>query len=156
MNYTKPFAAASIVLGLASTLTFAAGPAAITLNMPFGQSSVLAWSWGASNSGSTHVGGGGGAGKANFQDLSLVRNTDSQSPQFLDAVAKGTHVTFAEIQNGNQLIRLEEVMVTSYSAGGSADSKAAPTENITLNFAKIRYSVNGIPFCFNIAENAGC
>ena len=33
---------------------------------------VLAWSWGVSNSGSAHVGGGAGAGKANIQDLSLT------------------------------------------------------------------------------------
>jgi type VI secretion system secreted protein Hcp len=33
---------------------------------------VLAWSWGVSNSGSTHQGGGGGSGKVNVQDLSFT------------------------------------------------------------------------------------
>ena len=33
-----------------------------------GEIDVLAWSWGMSQSGSFHTGGGGGAGKANFQD----------------------------------------------------------------------------------------
>ena len=36
-----------------------------------GEIDVLAWSWGLSQSGSFHVGGGGGAGKANFQDISF-------------------------------------------------------------------------------------
>ena len=35
---------------------------------------VLAWSWGASQSGTTHSGGGGGSGKASFQDISITKN----------------------------------------------------------------------------------
>ena len=34
---------------------------------------VLAWSWGASQSGTTHLGSGGGAGKVNVQDLSFTK-----------------------------------------------------------------------------------
>ena len=30
---------------------------------------ILAWSWGMSNTGTFHAGSGGGAGKANVQDL---------------------------------------------------------------------------------------
>ncbi|MGZ4959716.1 MAG: type VI secretion system tube protein Hcp, partial [Methylomonas sp.] len=37
---------------------------------------VLAWSWGVSNSGSAHVGGGAGAGKAHVQDLSFTKYID--------------------------------------------------------------------------------
>ena len=37
---------------------------------------VLAWSWGVSQSGSFHQGLGGGAGKANFQDLSVTKYID--------------------------------------------------------------------------------
>ena len=44
-----------------------------------GEIDVLAWSWGASNSGSFHTGGGGGAGKANFQDLSVTKYIDRAS-----------------------------------------------------------------------------
>ena len=33
---------------------------------------VLAWSWGMSQSGTTHTAGGTGAGQANFQDLSVT------------------------------------------------------------------------------------
>jgi type VI secretion system secreted protein Hcp len=41
-----------------------------------GEVQVLAWSWGATQSGSTHTGTGGGAGKVNVQDLSFTKYID--------------------------------------------------------------------------------
>jgi hypothetical protein len=41
----------------------------------FGDMDVLAWSWGASQSGSLHM--GGGAGKANVQDLTITKYVES-------------------------------------------------------------------------------
>jgi light-regulated signal transduction histidine kinase (bacteriophytochrome) len=38
---------------------------------------VLSWSWGLSNAGSAHSGGGAGAGKANVHDLSFTKWVDS-------------------------------------------------------------------------------
>ena len=40
---------------------------------------VLAWSWGMSQSGSMHM-GGGGAGKVNVQDLSFTKYIDKSTP----------------------------------------------------------------------------
>jgi len=37
---------------------------------------VLSFSWGVTNPGSISPGGGGGAGKATFQDLTIVHNID--------------------------------------------------------------------------------
>ena len=34
---------------------------------------VVSWSWGLSNEGTFHSGSGGGAGKANFQDISITK-----------------------------------------------------------------------------------
>ena len=48
---------------------------------------ILAWSWGMSQSGTFHVGGGGGAGKANFQDMS-VHQVDRQGVAEADAVLR--------------------------------------------------------------------
>ena len=53
---------------------------------------VLAWSWGMSQSGTTHQGSGGGAGKANFQDLSFTKYIDSSSNALMAALSKGTHI----------------------------------------------------------------
>jgi len=41
-----------------------------------GSIDVLAWSWGMSQSGTTHMGTGGGAGKVNIQDLSFTKYVD--------------------------------------------------------------------------------
>jgi len=46
---------------------------------------VLAWSWGVSNSGTFHMGKGGGAGKANFQDISFTKYIDTASCPLISA-----------------------------------------------------------------------
>ncbi|MBK7793323.1 MAG: type VI secretion system tube protein Hcp [Betaproteobacteria bacterium] len=157
MNITKSLAAATVALGLVST-TPAFAAEVITLNFTdtkdIGQSSVLAWSWGASNSGTTQVGGGGGAGKANVQDLSLTRAVDSQSPSFLRGVVTGKHYPIAILQDGPVKITLMNVLVTSLSTGGVAAKKAQLTENITLNFSEFIYEVNGATFAWDIAANS--
>src|SRR6201995_5361236 len=50
---------------------------------------VLAWSWGISNSGSAHVGGGAGAGKCNVQDISFTKWVDSATPKLGLACSDG-------------------------------------------------------------------
>src|SRR5471032_1769796 len=57
-----------------------------------GDIDVLAWSWGMSQSGTTHMGKGGGAGKASFQDLSFTKYIDSSSNALMIHLAKGTHI----------------------------------------------------------------
>src|SRR5437763_14257572 len=52
---------------------------------------VLAWSWGLSNSGSAHVGGGAGAGKVNVQDLSFTKYIDKASPDLMLGACNGKH-----------------------------------------------------------------
>ena len=44
---------------------------------------ILAWSWGVSNSGSAHLGGGAGSGKVNIQDLSLTKYIDVATPDLV-------------------------------------------------------------------------
>ena len=53
---------------------------------------VLSWSWGMSQSGTTHMGSGGGAGKANFQDLSFTKYVDKATHAIMTALAKGSHI----------------------------------------------------------------
>jgi len=164
MNVTTHFAAASFVLALIATTGASAAPPVTsigTLTIPAGSSPVLAWSWGASNSGSAQVGGGGGAGKANIQDLSITRYADGQSALFFSYLAGGTHLPTVVLVDGSTTITLAEVLVTSYSTGDS--SPAGPsaqtqprTENITFNFAKITYTVNGVATCFGVSTSSPC
>ncbi len=109
------------------------------------QIDVLAWSWGLSQSGTMHMGKGGGAGKANFQDISITKYVDNSSATLMNKIATGEHIADGKIvvrkAGGKPLeyfvIELKEVMVTSYSTGGSGGEDRL-TENITLNFAKVR------------------
>jgi type VI protein secretion system component Hcp len=161
MNVTKYLAAASFVLALTAMTGALAAPlpsvGTLTIPAPFGSSPVVAWSWGASNSGTTHEGGGGGVGKANIQDLSITRYADGQSPLFFNAVARGQHLATVVLVDGSTTITLTEVLISSYSTGDSPDSKTATrTENITFNFAKISYTVNGVTTCFDITTNTPC
>src|ERR687886_324578 len=52
---------------------------------------VLSWTWGLSNHGSAHVGGGAGAGKVNVQDVQVTKYVDSSSPKLLLACCSGNH-----------------------------------------------------------------
>ena len=109
-----------------------------------GEVDVLAWSWGISNSGTTHTGGGGGAGKANFQDLSFTKWVDLASTPLMLATANGKHVTKATLvvrKAGEHpleyiTIVMTECLVTSISTGGSGGEDRL-TENVTLNFKEV-------------------
>ena len=106
---------------------------------------VLAWSWGLSQSGTMHMGKGGGAGKANFQDISVTKYVDKSSATLMNKIAKGEHIIDGKIvvrkAGGDPLeyfvVEMKEIMVTSYSTGGSGGEERL-TENITLNFAKVK------------------
>lgn len=108
---------------------------------------VLAWSFGASQSGSTHISAGGGSGKVNFQDISFTKYIDKSSPTFLAHCANGKHMKEALLTvrkaGGSPLeylkIKLQDIIVAAVSTGGSGGEDRL-TENITLNFAKIEYS----------------
>ncbi len=107
---------------------------------------ILAWSWGLSQSGTTHLGSGGGAGKVNIQDLSVTKYVDASSNALIMACCKGTHLAKVDLTvrkaGDNPLeyikIYLQEVLVTAVSTGGSGGEDRL-TENVTLNFAKVKF-----------------
>lgn len=135
-----------------------------------GEIDVLAWSWGMSQSGSFHTGGGGGAGKANFQDISITKWIDKSSPILMLYCANGDHFTDAKLtvrKAGKKpleylKISMKDVLITSVSTGGSGGEDKL-TENVTLNFrtVKVEYQEQksdgsgeaAKTFEWNIAEN---
>ena len=139
---------------------------------PKGDIDVLAWSWGMSQTGSTHMGKGGGAGKANFQDLSFTKFIDSASNGLMNALAKGSHIEkcvliarkAGEGQNKYITITMSDCIVTSVSTGGSGGEDRL-TENVTLNFGKVDFAytpqdskgtvAGDKSFSWDIAENHG-
>lgn len=106
---------------------------------------VLAWSWGMSNSGSTHMGGGSGAGKVNVQDISVTKYIDKSSPDLMKACCNGKHFETADLivrKAGEKpleylTITMTDLIVTSVSTGGSGGEDRL-TENVTLNFGAVK------------------
>ena len=110
-----------------------------------GEIDVLAWSWGLSQSGTSHMGGGGGAGKVNVQDLSFTKYVDKATTPLVLATCNGQHIKQAllTVRKAGKSpveyikITLDQIMVTSVSTGGSGGEDRL-TENVTLNFAKFK------------------
>ena len=108
---------------------------------------ILAWSWGASQSGNMHMGSGGGAGKVSVQDISITKYIDKASTGLLHHVCTGEHYKSAKITcrkaGGAALpyltIEMKQVMITNLSTGGSGGEDRL-TENISLNFAEFKIS----------------
>ena len=109
---------------------------------------ILAWSWGASNTGDLHGGSGASGGKAHVQDISVTKYVDTSSSALLNAVCTGGRIDQAWLYvtnaTGEQTDFLtmelsEGILVTSYSTGGSGGEDRL-TENITLHFGKFKYS----------------
>jgi len=131
---------------------------------------VLAWSWGMTQSGSFHVGGGGGSGKVNVQDMSITKYVDASSPNLQKACASGQHFDKATLtirKAGGEaleycIIEMKKVLVSSVSTGGSGGEDRL-TENVTLNFAEFKTSYTpqsdkgaeegAIEFAWNIEKN---
>jgi type VI secretion system secreted protein Hcp len=130
---------------------------------------VLSFSWGVTNTGNVGTGGGGGAGRATFQDLSIVHKIDRASPQLLQACATGQHlkeatITFRKAGKGQQdflIIKMNDVIITGVVQ--SAPSSEAGSETVSLEFAKVDWEFKpqkadgsldaGIHFKFDIKAN---
>ena len=106
---------------------------------------VLAWSWGLSQSGSTHLGPGGGAGKVSVQDISVTKYVDAASPNLVKFCCTGKHFDNAVLtvrKAGDKPLEyikltMKEVLISSISTGGSGGEDRL-TENLTLNFASFK------------------
>ena len=106
---------------------------------------VLAWSWGMTQSGTTHMGGGSGSGKVNVQDLSFTKYIDKSSADLMLACCNGKHFkeSLLTVRKAGEnpveylKITMTDLIITSVSTGGSGGEDRL-TENVTLNFAKVK------------------
>ena len=107
------------------------------------------WSFGLSQPGTMGSGGGGGGGKAAFQDIHLVKKMDKSSPKLFLSCAGGDHIKKAMLvvrkagkdQQEYLKLTLHDVLISSYQTGASdAALDNIPTEQFSLNYAKIEYS----------------
>ncbi len=135
-----------------------------------GQIDIASFSWGVSNPSTTHLGGGGGAGKASFSDMSFTHLVDKSSPTLMNRCADGGHLATAILtvrkQGGTPLdyyvIKLTDVLVSSVQHSG-ADGNGIPMESFSLNFPQIEFAYKEqdnkgaqksiVEFKWNIAKN---
>ncbi|MFZ4858657.1 MAG: Hcp family type VI secretion system effector [Desulfuromonadaceae bacterium] len=134
---------------------------------------ILAWSWGASQSGNAQSGGGGGAGKVNVQDISITKYVDKSSPLIFKACCNGQHIKELNLvvrKAGEKpleylKIKMSDCLVSSVSTGGSGGQDRL-TENVSVNFAKFQITYTAqdekggaageVPFAFDIKSNKVC
>lgn len=113
-----------------------------------GQIDIVSFSFGAHQSGSFARGGaGGGAGKAEFQDISIVKEVDKSSPKLFQACAAGTHFPKANIfvrKAGDRpleyyKVEMQDLIVSSVQNSG-ASSGDNVMESVTMNCAIINFT----------------
>lgn len=111
-----------------------------------GKIDIDAFSFGVHQSGTSGRGGGAGAGKADFQDLSITKKVDKSSPILMLACATGKHIAkatlFVRKAGGKQeeyyKIVMTDLLVSSFQNSG-ADGANVPMESVSLNYAKIEF-----------------
>ena len=105
---------------------------------------VESWSIGATQTGTSATGGGGGAGKVSFQDFHFVMPMSIASPLIMSACATGKHYPEARFvcrkESGkNDYLRMSftDVLISSYQTGGSSSGGSSPRDQISFSFGKI-------------------
>lgn len=128
---------------------------------------VLSWSWGASQTGTMSYGGGGGGGKVNFNDFTFTMKVNKASPVLYLRCCDGEHLKQAVLTcrkaGGKQQdflkITFKDLIVTSYSIGGSNGSDDIPMESFSLSAAQTEFLYKeqkidgtlaaGTPICYD-------
>ncbi|MEM8812111.1 MAG: type VI secretion system tube protein Hcp [Pseudomonadota bacterium] len=108
---------------------------------------VLSWSWGMTQSGTTHLGSGSGSGKVNVQDIVFTKFVDKSTPAILKHCCNGKHIDSGKLtvrkaggdsQVEYLVIEMENIIISSYQTGGSSDGLDRVQETIGLNFGKVK------------------
>jgi type VI secretion system secreted protein Hcp len=110
-----------------------------------GEIQLESFSWGETNPGSVHSGGGGGASRVQMQDLHFVMQINKASPKLMLACASGKHIKQAilsarkagKAQQEFLVFKFTDVLVSSYQTGGSQHAEVLPMDQVSFNFARI-------------------
>ena len=112
-----------------------------------GEIEVLSWSFSEVNSGTSGSGGGGGAGRVSMQDFNFVMEYNKASPILFLYCAGGKHIPEAtlvcrkagEDQQEYLKVKFSNLLISSYSTGGSGAGGVIPIDNISFNYEKIEW-----------------
>jgi type VI secretion system secreted protein Hcp len=112
---------------------------------------VLSFSFGATQTAVIGVGSSGGearAGRANLQDLTIMKVADKVTPLLFDDCVTGNYLKTVDLiydkpmgddQQDYYKIHLEDALITSFQNSGSAEN---PVESISFAYSKIKVSYN--------------
>lgn len=110
-----------------------------------GEMQIESFSWGATNSGSSSLGGGAGSGKVQMQDFHFVINFGKHSPKVMEACATGQHIAKATLTcrkaGGDKMeflkVTFSDILISSYQTGASAQGSELPMDQCSFNYTKI-------------------
>ena len=112
-----------------------------------GKIEIETFGFGVSNEGTMAKGGGGGTGRAKFENITITKVIDKSSPKLFKSAATGDHIKKAVISarkasgKGNQYVyvsyTLEDVMVTGYSTT-AVPGNPVLQETVKLDFTRIK------------------
>jgi type VI secretion system secreted protein Hcp len=112
---------------------------------------ILSFSFGASQTAVIGAGSSGGearAGRANVQDLTIMKVLDKVSPLLFDDCVTGNYLKKVDViydkpmgdsQEDYFKIHLEDALITSIQLSGSSEN---PVESVSFAFSKIKVSYN--------------
>jgi type VI secretion system secreted protein Hcp len=110
-----------------------------------GEIDIESFTFGLQNGGSWGSGGGGGAGKVSFQDITVMKRADSSTPALMQACASGQHIKSAVLtvrkaggkQEEYYKVALSNILVSRITNTGT--NGGVPTEEVNLNFEEIKF-----------------
>jgi type VI secretion system secreted protein Hcp len=136
--------------------------------LPGGSTPLTSLSWSITNSGTTHIAGGAGAGKASVQDISWSQPMNASTPALMRALVTGTRSTaqfdfvnrgrIGGIPNSKPYLSITtgKTQITNLAFDDNGVSASAGFSDITLAYTPVDQSGRLLPAVsttFNVAEN---
>jgi len=106
-------------------------------------------------------GGGGGTGKPEFAALEVVKSVDAGSADLYENVVVGSHLAKVKItinataNSPSAIFELENVLVTSYNVDLN-ECHDQLLEHVSFTYGKIKVTIGGNQFCWDLISNKKC
>jgi type VI secretion system secreted protein Hcp len=111
-----------------------------------GEIDIASFSWGETQMGTSHAGGGSGGGKVNMGDAHFTSSYFSKAgPKLFLACASGEHIKKAVLvcrragKDQQEFLKwtFSDLLVSSYQTAGHGGGEGLPGDQFSLNFTKI-------------------
>jgi type VI protein secretion system component Hcp len=135
----------------------------LTGSQPRAELSTRSWHQSSSQSGTTHMGGGGGAGKADFSDISAETRTGFGTIALFRALTSGTVLPEVELAGCESSTCTSTAVLTDVIVSELTLGSPSLFDGVQLNYGAIAWERNDTPkttgaattFSWDIAANSG-